>query len=264
MTRRLAGPAFLVPAAALSLLLACGERKEAGSSRPAAAEAAQPGASSPSPETAHPSREALGPAVAGRSPSRSPAGESRPLVVFLGDSLTAAFGLEEDEGYPARVAAELDRRGLPIRALNAGVSGDTTAGGLERLDWLLAQRPDVVVVELGANDGLRGQPLAAVESNLRAIVERSRAAGARVVLAGMRIPTNYGPEYTRDFHALYPRLAQELGVPLIPFLLEGVAARPELNLPDGIHPNARGYEIVARTVAEALAPVLEEIRKRAA
>ncbi|KAB2951082.1 MAG: arylesterase [Thermoanaerobaculia bacterium] len=191
-------------------------------------------------------------------------GDDRPLVVFLGDSLTAAFGLDEAEGFPPRVASELERRGLPVRAINAGVSGDTSAGGLERLDWLLAQRPDVVVIELGANDGLRGQPLEAIEANLAAIVERSRAAGAHVVVAGMRIPTNYGPEYGAGFAAIYPRLARRPGVTLIPFLLEGVAARPELNLPDGIHPNARGYEIVARTVADALEPVLREIGAKAA
>jgi acyl-CoA thioesterase-1 len=142
--------------------------------------------------------------------------------------------------------------------VNAGVSGDTTAGGLERLDWLLAQRPDWIVIELGANDGLRGQPLAAIEANLRALVARSRAAGARVLLVGMRMPINYGPDYTHGFAAIYPRLARELGVPLLPFLLEGVAARPELNLPDGIHPNARGHEVVARGVADALAPLLAE------
>jgi acyl-CoA thioesterase-1 len=185
-------------------------------------------------------------------------------VVFLGDSLTAAFGLDEDQGYPARVAAELERRGLGIRAINAGISGDTSAGGLERLDWLLAQEPDLVVVELGANDGLRGQPLEAIEANLAAIVERSLAAGARVVVAGMKIPTNYGPEYTAGFEAIYPRVARRPGVTLIPFLLDGVAARPELNLPDGIHPNAGGYEVVAGTVADALEPLLEELRSKPA
>jgi acyl-CoA thioesterase-1 len=185
-------------------------------------------------------------------------------VVFLGDSLTAGFGLDEEQAYPARVAAELERRGLPVRAINAGVSGDTSAGGLERLDWLLAREPGVVVVELGANDGLRGQPLEAIEANLAAIVERSLAAGAHVVVAGMKMPTNYGPEYTAGFEAIYPRLARRPGVTLIPFLLDGVAARPELNLPDGIHPNARGYEIVARTVADALAPVLAEISAKPA
>jgi acyl-CoA thioesterase-1 len=179
------------------------------------------------------------------------------LVVFLGDSLTAGLGLDEDQAYPARVGKELARRGLPVRVINAGVSGDTSAGGLERLGWLLAQHPDLLVVELGANDGLRGQPLAGIEANLRAIVERARAAGVgRIVLAGMKIPPNYGPEYASGFEAIFPRVAKEERVTLIPFLLEGVAARPDLNQPDGLHPNAAGDEIVAKTVADTLEPLV--------
>ncbi|HSM15254.1 MAG TPA: arylesterase [Thermoanaerobaculia bacterium] len=185
-------------------------------------------------------------------------------MVFLGDSLTAGLGLAEEEAYPALVGAELERRGLPVRVVNAGISGDTSAGGLERLDWQLAQDPDVVVVELGANDGLRGQPLESIEANLRAIVERSRAAGAEVVLAGMKIPPNYGPDYAAGFEAIYPRLAGELGARLIPFLLEGVAADPALNLPDGLHPNVEGHKLVARAVADALEPVLAGLSRRGA
>jgi acyl-CoA thioesterase-1 len=192
------------------------------------------------------------------------AGDRRPLVVFLGDSLTAGYGLSAEEAYPAHVERLLAERGLPVRVLNAGVSGDTSAGGRERLDWFLAQRPALVVVELGGNDGLRGQPLAATEANLRAIVERSLAAGARVVLAGMRIPTNYGAEYGSGFEAIFPRLAAAYDVPLIPFLLAGVAADPALNLPDGIHPNAEGQRIVAATVAEALAPLVAELAESTA
>lgn len=183
----------------------------------------------------------------------------RPLVVFLGDSLTAGYGLSAEEAFPAHVERLLAERGLPVRALNAGVSGDTSAGGRERLDWFLRQGPAIVVVELGANDGLRGQPLAATEANLRDIIERSRAAGARVVLAGMQIPPNYGPEYGRGFAEIFPRLAAEYDVPLIPFLLDGVAADPSLNLPDGIHPNAEGQKRVAETVAETLAPIVREL-----
>jgi len=179
-----------------------------------------------------------------------------PLVVFLGDSLTAGYGLSASEAYPAHVERLLAERGVPVRVLNAGVSGDTTAGGLARLDWFLRQEPDVVVVALGGNDGLRALPLSATEANLRAIVERVLATDTVVVLAAMRIPPNYGPEYVGAFEALYPRLATEYGVPLLPFLLEGVAADPTLNLPDGIHPTAEGQEIVARTVADALAPVI--------
>jgi acyl-CoA thioesterase I len=194
-----------------------------------------------------------GPAASAAAAARV---EASPLVVFLGDSLTAGYGLAADEAFPAEVERLLAERGTPIRALNAGVSGDTSAGGLERLEWLLRQGPEIVVVELGGNDGLRGQTPAATEANLRRIIEGARAAGARVLLAGMQLPPSYGPEYVAEFAAIYPRLAAEYDVPLIDFLLAGVAARPELNLPDGIHPNAEGQRIVARMVAEALAPLV--------
>ena len=186
----------------------------------------------------------------------APAAGSLPVVVFLGDSLTAGFGLAAEEAFPALVAATLAGRGTPIRAINAGVSGDTTAGGLRRLDWALKSRPQVVVVALGANDGLRGQPLESIEANLNAIVEKARAAGARVLLAGMLMPPNYGGEYANGFAAIYPRVAKQLGVPLVPFLLEGVAGHPELNQPDGIHPTAEGQRIVARNVEPYLAELV--------
>ena len=195
--------------------------------------------------------------VAARPPDDESA--SRPLVVFLGDSLTAGYGLAAEEAYPAHVARLLAARGLPIEVLNAGVSGDTSAGGRERLGWLLRREPDVVVVALGANDGLRALSPAATEANLRAILAGVRDAGARAVLAGMRMPPNYGPDYVRDFEAIYPRLAAEHEVTLIPFLLAGVAAEAALNLPDGIHPNARGQELVARTVADALVALVAEV-----
>jgi acyl-CoA thioesterase-1 len=189
-------------------------------------------------------------------PAPAPPAGTPPVVVFLGDSLTAGLGLAAEEAFPALVAAALAARGAPIRAINAGVSGDTTAGGLRRLDWALKSRPQVVVVALGANDGLRGQPLRSIEDNLRAIVERARAAGARVLLAGMLMPPNYGGEYASGFAAIYPRLAKQLGVPLVPFLLEGVAGHPELNQPDGIHPTAEGQRIVARNVEPYLAELV--------
>ncbi len=173
----------------------------------------------------------------------------RPLrLVFLGDSLTAGLGLGEESAFPAVVAEALAREGAGVEVVNAGVSGDTSAGGLARLDWILRQRPDVLFVALGANDGLRGIPPEATEENLRGIVERARAAGARVLLAGMRLPPNYGPDFGGRFEAIFPRLAGELEVPLVPFLLEGVGGRPELNLADGIHPNAAGHERIAETV----------------
>ncbi len=202
------------------------------------------------------------PAVAARVPLPAPGGEAAapPLVVFLGDSLTAGLGLGEGEAYPALVGELLAERGVAARVVNAGVSGDTTAGGLARLDWLLAQRPALLLVALGANDGLRGQPLATIEANLRAIVERSRAAGVAVILAGMQMPPNYGPEYTRGFRELYPRLARELAVPLVPFLLDGVAAVPELNQADGIHPTAEGQRRMAALVVDPVARELARLR----
>ena len=185
-------------------------------------------------------------------PVQAPAGEveraGAPLVVFLGDSLTAGYGLSEEEAFPALVAERLGERGIAARVVNAGVSGDTTAGGLSRLPWLLRQDPAVVVVALGGNDGLRGLPLSQTEENLRRILLGCKEAGARVILAGMMIPPNYGPEYFDGFRDLFPRLAREQEVPLIPFLLEGVAAEPHLNLPDGIHPTAEGQEQVAGNV----------------
>jgi len=180
-------------------------------------------------------------------------------VVMLGDSLTAGFGLSKGEAFPALVEAELGRRGWSVAVVNAGVSGDTTAGGRARLGWLLAQRPHVVVVALGANDGLRGLPVEEVSSNLREIVRASREAGARVLLAGMRIPPNYGADYADSFSAVYPFLAGQFDIAYMPFLLEGVGGRAELNLPDGIHPNAEGQQIVAAT----LVPYLEDLLMQA-
>jgi len=187
-----------------------------------------------------------------RSAAPAAAAARGPLVIFLGDSLTAGLGLAEDQAYPAQVAARLAGRGAPIRAINAGVSGDTSAGGLARLDWLLGQHPDVVVLALGANDGLRGVALADTEKNLREIVRRCRGAGARVLLLGMQIPPNYGPDYAGGFRALYPRIAKEMDVPLVPFLLEGVGSVAELNQADGMHPTAEGQEKVADNVAPYL------------
>ena len=180
-------------------------------------------------------------------------------MVFLGDSLTAGFGLDESQAFPAVIAAKLQDEGHPIRVVNAGVSGDTSAGGLRRLDWVLGLHPDILVVGLGANDGLRGQSVDAVAANLRAVIVKARDAGVRVVLLGMRLPPNLGPAYVKDFEAIYPRIARDLDVPLVPFLLKGVAARPGLNLEDGIHPNADGQRIVADTVLPVLERTLDDL-----
>lgn len=196
---------------------------------------------------------------AGRAGSGSPP-ENLPLVVFLGDSITAGYRLAKGDAYPAVVAARLAAGSRPIRALNAGASGETSAGGLRRLGGLLAQRPDVVVVALGANDGLRGQPLDQLERNLSEIIRQSLAAEARVLLLGMRLPPNYGPRYGKEFAAVYPRLAKRFGVTLVPFLLEGVGGRRELNLADGLHPNARGQRVIAENVLPALRKILAGLR----
>jgi acyl-CoA thioesterase-1 len=221
---------FLLPA--LTAVTACGPGDEP------AAVAAAPAA-----------RPASAPAV-------STAVHAEPVVVFLGDSLTAGYGLEGDQAYPILVGESLEKAGHPVRVVNAGVSGDTTAGGLARLDWLLSQKPDVVVVGLGGNDGLRGLPLEAVEKNLREIVRRVKASGARVLLLGMQMPPNYGPEYAKGFAEIYPRIAKEMDVPLVPFLLEGVGGVARLNQADGIHPTAEGQVKVAATVTPYLERML--------
>jgi acyl-CoA thioesterase-1 len=199
-------------------------------------------------------RTALRPAAVAVAPAPA---AGVPTVVFLGDSLTAGLGLNEDQAYPSLLGRELQEAGHPVRVVNAGVSGDTTAGGLSRLEWLLKQRPDVVVVALGGNDGLRGLPVEQADKNLREIVRRSQAAGARVLLLGMMMPPNYGPEYTSSFSGMYPKIAEDFKVPLLPFMLAGVGGIRSLNQADGIHPTAQGQEIVAKNVLPYLTKVLE-------
>ena len=177
------------------------------------------------------------------------------VIVVLGDSLTAGLGVAPEEAYPALLAARLRREGFDYRVVNAGVSGDTSAGGLRRVDWALKTHPEIVVVALGANDGLRGQPVAALRDNLTRIIERARAAGARVLLAGMRVPPNYGADYARAFAGVYPAVARTTGAALAPFLLDGVAGDARLNQADGIHPTAEGQ----RVIAERLWPYLKAL-----
>ena len=208
------------------------------------------------------SADPAGRAVETASPPVEASGVERPVVVFLGDSLTAGLGLPEDRTYPALLEGRLARENTPVRVVNAGVSGDTTAGGLTRLAWLLRQKPSVVVVGLGANDALRGLPLEMTERNLREIIGQARASGAAVLLLGMRIPPNYGDAYAGAFDKLYSRIARELAVPLVPFLLEGVGGHPELNLADGLHPSERGHEIVATNVYPFLAALLRDLPAR--
>jgi acyl-CoA thioesterase-1 len=191
-------------------------------------------------------------------PSPAPPADSQPVVLFLGDSLTAGYGLPSDEAFPARIQERIERAGLGYRVVNAGVSGDTSAGGLRRIDWLLRQPVAVLVLELGGNDMLRGQDLGALRVNLRGILEATRSAhpDASLVIAGMRAPPNLGASYVAGFEAVFAELAAESGAALIPFVLESVAAVPRLNQADGIHPTAEGHRRVADTVWETLEPIL--------
>ena len=183
--------------------------------------------------------------------------ESERVIVCLGDSLTEGYGLSPERAYPSLVERMLRERGQTVRVVNAGISGSTSASAVSRLRWQLRSRPEIVVIALGGNDGLRGVDVAATRANLSAAIDLAQESGARVLLAGMKLPPNYGREYTSSFEAIFPALAKQHGVALLPFLLEGVAADPALNLPDGIHPNERGTEIVARNVLAALLPMLD-------
>ena len=183
---------------------------------------------------------------------------AEPVIVALGDSITSGLGVAADEAYPALLEARLRRDGYAHRVVNAGVSGDTTAGGLRRVDWVLRAQPEIVILALGANDGLRGQPPQTTRANLEAIVARLTAAGARVLLAGMRMPPNYGEEFTRQFEAVFPAVARRANVALVPFLLDGVAADPTLNQADGLHPNAAGHRVIADRLWPHLAPLLKK------
>ena len=178
------------------------------------------------------------------------------VIVALGDSLTAGYGVAREEAWPARLGARLRREGYAVRVVNAGVSGDTSAGGLRRVDWVLRGRPVIVIVALGANDGLRGLSVTAMRRNLTAIIRSVREGGADVLLAGMRVPPNYGDDYAREFAETFPAVAAEMGVPLMPFLLDGVAADPELNQADGLHPSAAGHRVIAERVFPHLLPLL--------
>ena len=178
------------------------------------------------------------------------------IVVAFGDSLTAGLGVMPDESYPAQLQARLRADGYAYRVVNAGASGDTTAGGLRRVDWALKNKPDIVIVALGANDAMRGQDLASVRTNLDGIVARFQKAGARVLVVGMEVPPNYGERYAADFRRLYVEVARKRGAAFMPFLLDGVAGNPQLNQGDGIHPTAEGYRIVVDRLWPYLEPML--------
>jgi acyl-CoA thioesterase I len=185
-------------------------------------------------------------------PDRDP----RPVIVAFGDSLTAGHGVDPELNYPARLQEKIDAAGYSYRVVNAGVSGETSSQGLNRAQAVSALRPAFVIIEFGANDGLRGLPAETTRQNLAAIVVRLQSAGAKAILAGMEIPPNYGPQYTSVFRNIFPKVAKEYRVPLIPFFLEGVGGRPELNQDDGIHPTAEGYSIIVENVWKVLQPLL--------
>ena len=183
------------------------------------------------------------------------------VVLFLGDSITAGYGLDISQAYPALIQQKIDAQQWPFKVVNAGQSGDTTAGGLNRIDWLLRSRIDVLVLELGANDGLRGVPAGSIQKNLQAIIDRvkTKYPAAKIIIAGMKTPPNMGQSYSKQFEYVFVSLAKKNNASLIPFILEGVGGVRDLNLPDGMHPTARGQQIVAANVWKALEPVLKSM-----
>ena len=183
-------------------------------------------------------------------------------ILFFGNSLTAGFGIDPDQAFPALVQKKIEGLGWDFKVINAGLSGETSAGGVRRIDWVLQRKIDVLFLELGGNDGLRGIDLESTKQNLQEIIDRTRKIypEVRVVLAGMQIPPNMGPEYIQRFRAIYPELANENDIILLPFLLKDVGGIKSLNLADGIHPTPEGHRIVAETVWDTMVPVLKELQ----
>ena len=197
-------------------------------------------------------------APATTSAPQTAATSTKKTILFYGNSLTAGYGVEPTQAFPALVGKKIDSVGLGYTVVNAGLSGETTAGGKSRIGWVLRKPVDVFVLELGGNDGLRGLPLSATRQNLQAIIDtvRAKSPQAQIVLAGMQIPPNMGTAYTKEFRELYKQLADKNKLVLIPFLLENVGGIPKLNQPDGIHPNVTGHRIVANTVWQVIKPIL--------
>lgn len=231
---------MLAVAAAVSLL-ACGRSRQPGEE----ADASNHAPAAPS---------ELVPAAAAATSN----GDSRPVIAAFGDSLSAGFGLDPGQSFPDDLQRDLDAAGYTYRVVNLGVSGDTTTDGVERLPSVLAVRPAVVILEFGGNDGLRGLPVSVAKANLEKMIQTIQSSGAKVVVAGMTLPRNYGPEYIHSFEQMYVSLANQYKLARIPFLLEGVGGNPNLMQPDGIHPTAQGAEIVANTVMRYLTPVLRK------
>lgn len=183
--------------------------------------------------------------------------QSPKVILFFGDSLTAGYGLSAEEAFPALIETQLNKGGKKVKVINGGLSGETSAGGLSRIDWILRQPIDVFVLELGANDGLRGLPIEQTKKNLQSIIDKVKAKypACKIVLAGMMVPPNMGKQYTDEFRNIYPQLAKVNKVTLIPFILDGVAGDEKLNQADGIHPNVQGHKIIANN----LKPVFEKL-----
>lgn len=184
--------------------------------------------------------------------------DEQKTILFYGDSLTAGYGLAPEFAFPAIIQEELNEEGKNYKVVNAGVSGETSAGGLSRINWVINQKVDILILELGANDGLRGLPLDQTRDNLQSIINKVKGKypDCKIVIAGMMVPPNMGADYASEFSSLYPDLAKKNNANLIPFLLDGVAGDKDLNLADGIHPNVEGHKIVARNVLGVLEPIL--------
>jgi acyl-CoA thioesterase-1 len=234
-------PGSLAVCLVIALTAASASSIGCGTSKPGNEAAAQPAPQAPA------------------EPPASRTDDERPKIVFLGDSLTAGLGLLDTESYPSVLQAKIDQEGFQYEVVNAGVSGDTSAGGLRRLDWALQEDVRVLLVALGANDGLRGLSVSEMKHNLGQIIETARAKNIVVILAGMEAPPNYGAEYATAFRQTYRELAQQYKVLFVPFLLDKVAGQAGLNQADGIHPNPRGAAIVADTVWNVLKPLLDQI-----
>jgi acyl-CoA thioesterase-1 len=222
--------------------VSCGGARESGANLPAAAATA------------------VSPAATHSVPPPAAADDTRPLIVAFGDSLSAGFGLDPGQSYPDDLQRLVDAAGYQYRVVNLGVSGDTTTDGVERLPSVLAMHPAIVILEFGGNDGLRGQPVASAKQNMAGMIEALRKNGAQVIIAGMTLPRNYGPEYIHSFEQMYVDLANQYHLVRIPFLLEGVGGVASLTQPDGLHPTAKGAQIVAGTVMKYLKPLLKPSR----
>jgi len=234
----------------LSFILLCGYDRESAPASP--------------PPSSSPPREGVGPRLGTNVTAQSgqpkrPVSAERPRIVAFGNSLTAGLGVPPDQSYPAHLQRTLDAAGYAYRVVNAGVSGDTTAGGVRRVSWVLNSTPALVILELGANDGLRGLSLHETQANLERIIQQLQQASVTVVLAGMKLPPNYGQDYTAGFEALVQALAKQYHLTRIPFFLDGVAGSSSLNQADGIHPTGEGYRLIVEKIFPTLEPLLARI-----